>query len=536
LITLINSDDQSNDQFDKSQILNKAMQRSDWSKWEIVMRVEFNSLVENQIWDLVKRLKQNVIIDRWIFRLKRDRDDNLQRYKVKWMTHDFKQRHDVNFDETFASVVKFVSYKSLMTISTIRELQIRHMNVVIAFLYELLDEDVYVIQSHMFEFEENEDDILVCKLKRALYDLKQTSKMWYDIIHKFLIDLDFKRSNSDHAVFIKNEIHLAMYVDDLLLFDLNLNHLRNIQNQLKQRFKMTNLRQLFHYLRMKITIIFDKLILTQSIYLKKILKQFEMNKFKFVSISMKSEMINSLMSATNEADNVIVKWYQQLIESLMWSAMHTRLDLAYSVRVFSRYAHNLSSTHCALIKRVLRYVAETINVDLTFNQSDDLIDYNDSDFVELKDKRHSTEDYVFILVEETISHSSKQQLIIVLSSCEIEYMILSKTAKKAIWIREFLRELEFRSRNDDQFVLIFAGNKNAIDLIINSLYHKRTKHIEMRWHWIRKMMNRKKITLRYLSISEMIADELIKSLSVFAFSKFRIMLNLSSWLIERERD
>jgi hypothetical protein len=383
----------------------------------------------------------------------------------------------------------------------------------------------------MFEFQKDED--LVCKLKKALYDLKQTSKMWYDIIHKFLIDLEFKRSNSDHAVFIKDEIFLIMYVDDLLLFDLNLNDLQNIQNQLKQRFKMTNLEQLFHYLEMKITIIFDKLMLTQNIYLKKILKQFEMNQFKFVLISMKSEMINSLMSATNEADNVIIKWYQQLIESLMWSAMHTRLDLAYSVRVLSRYAHNLSSTHCVLIKRVFRYVAETINVDLTFNQSDDLIDYNDSDFVELKDKEHSIENYVFILVEETISHSSKQQLIIVLSSCEIEYMTLSKTTKKAIWIREFLRELEFRSRNDDQFVLIFTDNKNAIDLIINSLYHKKTKHIEVRWHWIREMMNRKKITLKYLSISEMIADELIKSLSAFTFSKFRTMLNLSSWLIEK---
>jgi hypothetical protein len=109
-------------------------------------------------------------------------------------------------------------------------------------------------------------------------------------------------------------------------------------------------------------------------------------------------------------------------------------------------------------------------------------------------------------------------------------MILSKTAKEAIWIRQFLHELKFRT--DDQFVLIFADNKNAIDFIINSLYHKRTKHIKMRWHWIKKMMNRKKIILRYLFISEMIADDLIKSLSIFAFSKFRIMLNLSSWLIE----
>jgi hypothetical protein len=117
-----------------------------------------------------------------------------------------------------------------------------------------------------------------------------------------------------------------------------------------------------------------------------------------------------------------------------------------------------------------------------------------------------------------------------LPSCEMKYMTLFEAAKEAIWIRQFLHELKFR--NDDQFVLIFADNKNAIDIIINSLYHKRTKHIEMRWHWIREMMNRKKIILRYLLISEMIADDLIKSLSVSALSKFRIMLNLSSWLIE----
>jgi hypothetical protein len=101
------------------------------------MRIEFNSLVENQIWNLIKRfdIKQNVIIEKWIFRLKRDRDDNSQRYKVRWVTHDFKQRHEVDLDKTFVSVVKSVSYKSLETINIIQELQIRHMNVVIAFLY-----------------------------------------------------------------------------------------------------------------------------------------------------------------------------------------------------------------------------------------------------------------------------------------------------------------------------------------------------------------------------------------------------------------
>jgi hypothetical protein len=98
--------------------------------------------------------------------------------------------------------------------------------------------------------------------------------------------------------------------------------------------------------------------------------------------------------------------------------VHTRFDLVYSVRVLSRYAHNLDSTHCALVKRMLKYVADTINVDLTFErsndhesknqQSDDLIDYSDSDFVDLKDKRHSTKEYIFMLADEAITHSFKQ--------------------------------------------------------------------------------------------------------------------------------
>jgi hypothetical protein len=419
LVTLI-TDQQS----DEPQILKDAMQRPDWSKWHDVMKRKFNSLVENQTWDLIRRFdtNQQMIIERWTYKLKKNRDENLICYKTRWVAHDFKQRYEMNFDETFASVVKLISYKTLMTISAKRDLQIRHMNVIIAFLYEVLDEDVYVDQSHMFEFERNDDKNLVCKLKKALYELKQASKIWYDIIHKFLIDLDFKRSDSNHAIFIfKTEnktIFLAMYVNDLLLFESNLNDLKIIQNELKKRFKMIDLSQLSHYLEMKIIISSDKnqLILTQSTYMKKVLKQFDMKKCKLVSISIKSSVTNTLISAIEKANDAIIKWYQQLIESLMWSAIHTRSDLTYSVRVLSRYAHNSSQIHCVLIKRVLRYVVEITNVELRFNRDvnnshldDDLVSYSDSDFADLKDKRHSTDEYVFMLVDEAISHSSKQQ-------------------------------------------------------------------------------------------------------------------------------
>ncbi len=93
LVTLIAN------QLDESQTLKNVMQRFDWSEWHDVMKREFNSLVENQTWNLVKRFNQNVIIERWIYKLKKNRNDNSIRYKARWIAHDFKQRYEVDFDK-----------------------------------------------------------------------------------------------------------------------------------------------------------------------------------------------------------------------------------------------------------------------------------------------------------------------------------------------------------------------------------------------------------------------------------------------------
>ena len=166
----------------------------------------------------------------------------------------------------------------------------------------------------------------------------------------------------------------------------------------------------------------------------------------------------------------------------MWPVVHTRPDLAYSVRVLSRFAHNFSEMHCNLVKRIFKYVKRTLNTDFNFRRDspDDLTGYSDSDFAGLKDKRHSTDDYVFMLTSGAISHSFKQQSVIALSSCEAEYMALTETAKKAIWANRFLHDLGYKKESEP--VQIYADNRESIDLTINPMFHKRTKHIEIRWH------------------------------------------------------
>jgi hypothetical protein len=300
--------------------------------------------------------------------------------------------------------------------------------------YEFLNKTIYVVQSIMYETRDE-----ICKLRKTLYELKQFSKIWYDIIHNYLKKLEFKRIESDHEIFIfEIEVILIVYVNDLLLFDLDIEEIRRIQSEISSRFQMTDLRKLSHYLKMKIIISSDRdsIILKQNTYMKKILTQFKMIDFNLDSTLMKTEVTNTLVSIDNMIDLLIVKWYQQIIKLLMWLAVHIRSNIIYSVRVLSRYSHNSFEIHCNLIKRILRYVVEIMNIDLIFRKNEldtnDLTSYNDFDFAELKNKIHSIKSYIFILIEKVISHSLKKQSIIALSSCEVEYMTLSKTEKEII--------------------------------------------------------------------------------------------------------
>lgn len=176
------------------------------------MKTEYQSLTQNHTWDLVDRTStgnHEVITDKWVFKLKKDRSGNILKYKARWVVHGYKQREDVDYLDTFAVVVKPVSYKAIMAISVKRGYTIKHMNVVTAFLYRFLDEDIYVTQPTGFE-QGNGDK--VCKLRKALYGLKQAPRVWYQTIHVFLKKLNFERVESDHGVYIRSKRYDYRYL------------------------------------------------------------------------------------------------------------------------------------------------------------------------------------------------------------------------------------------------------------------------------------------------------------------------------------
>ena len=179
------------------------------------------------------------------------------------------------------------------------------MNVMIVFFYGFLDEFIYATQFILFEIENKKQ--IVCILKKALYDLKQTSRIWYQTIQNFLQKLKFKRCDSNHDVFTNETIFIAIYVNDLLLFEKDISDLQRIQNELMSRFRMTDLEEISHYLKMQVNVENDFLTLRQITYLIKLLNRFNMIDCKSIRIFMKSEISNSLTKYEQQANQTTIK-------------------------------------------------------------------------------------------------------------------------------------------------------------------------------------------------------------------------------------
>ncbi len=231
-------------------------------------------------------------------------------------------------------VVKPMSYKCLFAVGVKRGYRIRHMDVVTAFLYGFLDEVIYVKQPHLFATGLDK----VCKIIKALYRLKQAPHVWYKTLVKFLKKLRFFRLELDHGIFVSmdKQLYISVYVDDLLIFGSDIARLEDVQQKLRDRFKMTDLEDISHYLGMQVDhIVGERITLCQSIYLKKVLGRFKMSECKPASISIDPRVANTLLPYDGNADKKIIKWYQSAIGSLMWPAVHTCPDIAYLVGVLS---------------------------------------------------------------------------------------------------------------------------------------------------------------------------------------------------------
>ena len=494
-------------------------------QWKEAMDRQMNSFATMHTWDLVPRTKDMPVLSgRWVYKIKKKPDGSIL-YKARWVVRGFEQVLGVNYDQTFASVVKSMSFKVLFAIMAYYDLDCEQMDVVTAFLNALLKETIYVEQPKGYG-----KDNMVCHLRRALYGLKQSPREWYYTLREFLESKGFHHTESDHSLFVNEQTRLivSVYVDDIQIYGpRGSKHIPELKKELHIRFAMTELGPCTYYLGMEIQRDRNKrtVRITQTTYLKKVLARFGMSNCASAPTPMVAG--TQLQEETvDQARPEVIHEYQSMVGSVMYPMIQTRPDICFAVTILSRFNQNPNSKHHAAVKRIIRYLKGTLHHGITYGLGNGLEGYTDADWASDSETRRSLGAYVFLLYGGAISWSSKRQQSIALSSCEAEYMAQTQAAKEAIWLTRLLSELDVGFGLPTKPVLIKADNQGAIALTKDPRYHSRTKHIDIQWHFVRDQVETGAVTFEWVPTGEMTADGLTKALTNDKFAAFLRQIGL----------
>ncbi|KAG8497793.1 hypothetical protein CXB51_007423 [Gossypium anomalum] len=412
------------------------------------------------------------------------------RYKARLVAKDYSQIPGVDFTDVFSPVVKHSSIRALLSIVAMHDLKLERLDVKTAFLHGELEEDIYMQQPEGFIVSEKED--YVCLLRKSLYGLKQSPRQWYKRFDSFMASHDFKRSSLDSCVYFKKNsngsfVYLLLYVDDMLIAVKDKGEIRKVKAQLSEEFEMKDLGPAKKILGMEI--LRDrkasKLYLSQKGYIEKVLCRFNMQSAKPVSTPLAAYFrLSSALSpqSDDEIEYMLHVPYSSAVGSLMYAMVCSRPDLSYAVSAFGR-------------------------------TKDGVIGYVDVDFTGDLDRRRSLTGYVFTIEGCVISWKAILQTTVALSTTEAEHMAITEACKEAIWLKGLFSELN----KDLQISTVFCDSQNAIFLTKDQMFHERTKHIDVRYHFVRDIIARGDIVVSKISTHENPADMMTKSLPITKF-------------------
>ena len=508
----------------------EAIARPDGQQWEQAARDEYKSIQDAGTWTLTGLPPgRRTIGCKWVFKLKRKADGTIDRYKARLVAKGYAQTEGVDYQETFAPVAKFSAIRALLAMAAHFDLELHQMDVRTAFLNGDLDHDIYMTQPEGFTVPGQEH--LVCKLQKSLYGLKQAGRSWYQKIDQALQELGFRALKSDPCVYIMRKgsviVLIALYVDDLLILSNNVSELTHFKTDLALRFSMTDLGEAQYVLGIQIqrNRAAHTLTISQAEYVRNVLERFGMASSKVVRTPL--EISSTLTKADcpaagAPADAAFIRQYQSAVGAIMYAMLGTRPDIAFAVTALSQFNSNPGPSHWLAVKHVLRYLRGTTDYQLTYGawggpvtpavhaRPLNLHGFCDSDWASNPDDRRSVTGYVFMLGRGAVSWQAQKQTTVALSSVEAEYMASALATKEAIWWRTFLNELELPA---NAATTIYSDSQGSIALSKNPEHHGRSKHIDIRHHFVREQVAAGTVKLEYVPTEAMLADVLTKPLS-----------------------
>jgi hypothetical protein len=252
----------------------ESIQKKEWAD---AMIEEYQSIIKKNVWEIVPRPKsEDVVSLKWIFKIKHVVDGSIEKYKEIFVTRGFSQKEGIDYEETFALVARYTSIKTIIALAAKMKWKLHQMDVKIAFLNGVIEEEVYIEKPQGFEVEDRKSHL--CRLKKSLYELKQAPRSWYGSIDNFLMSLGFTKSKADSNLYFKimdNEpVILLVYVDDLFLTGEE-KLIAECKRRLASEFEMKDLGLMHYFLGLEVWKSLERIFLNQGKYTVEILKIFD---------------------------------------------------------------------------------------------------------------------------------------------------------------------------------------------------------------------------------------------------------------------
>ena len=500
-----------------------ALKSDEATKWQKAMDDEMTALTENDTFELVTPPEgRNIVKSRWVFTVKLGPNGE-ETFKSRVVAKGYSQTEGIDYQETFAPTARMSSVRMLVQKAVQNDMIIHQMDVKTAYLNAPLDCDIYMEQPEGFEKRGADGEKLVCKLKKSLYGLKQSGRNWNNMLHNYLLSEKFCQSPADPCVYVRNSESgctiLVIWVDDIIISSTSADLLFSVKENLCKKFKMKDLGKLSWFLGTNFKCEANGIEMSQTQYIDKILSKFEMADCKPKSTPCALGVEKS-HEESRELDNPGV--YRAIVGSLIYVMTGTRPDLCYTVTKLSQAMSKPTQSDLNMAKHVLRYLKGSREQGLKFVKSETnlkLAGFSDSDWGSSVKDRRSITGYNFQLTDKgpLISWKSRKQQTVALSSCEAEYIALANAAQEAKFLKQLCKDMYIAC--DD--VLISVDNQGTINLAKNPVNHQRSKHIDIKYHFIRSEIQNGNVTLQYIPTEDNVADIFTKPVTKAKLEKFR---------------
>ncbi|GJW51500.1 retrovirus-related pol polyprotein from transposon TNT 1-94 [Tanacetum coccineum] len=447
--------------------------------WIEAMQEELSEFERLKVWELVPHLDKVMVIT------------------LKWINK-----------ESFAPVARLDAIRIFLAFAAHMNMIVYQMDVKTTFLNDILREKVYVRQPDGFVDTDNLNHVY--KLKKALYGLKQAPRAWYDLLSKFLLSKEFFKGTVDLTLFIrrqgKNILLVQIYVDDIIIASTTPELCDQFSKIMCSKFKMSMMGKISFFLGLQISQSSRGIFLNQSKFALESLKKYGMESSDPVDTPIVEK---SKLDEDTQGNAVDLTHYRGMVGTLMYLTA-SRLDLTFAVCMCARYQAKPTEKHLHAVKRIFKYLRGTVNRGLWYpkDSSIALTAYADADHAGCQDTRRSTSGSMQLLGDRLVSWSSKRQKSAAISSTEAEYIALSGCCAQVLWMRSQLTDYGLGFNK----IPMYCDNKSAIALCCNNVQHSRSKHIDIRFHFIKEQVENGVVELYFFNTEYQLADIFSKAL------------------------